>query len=577
MDDMKKNKAQHIAELAGLRKRNADVEAREKDKKNQKYECQWGDKDRSKMSFLSTIQDIINVLPQYVIIIDEDHNILLANDTILTATGKSKEEIEGCYCPKLIHGIDEPFPGCPLEEALEKGQNVEKDLFDPFYKRWVSSAVYHTNYETEDGKKIFFHIAYDITDRKKSEEIIKQQNEFFENIIESLTQPFYVIDADDYTIKIANPAANFGKLTEKSKCYILTHREDKPCNSTEHPCPIEEIKKTKKPVTVEHIHYNKDGNTRMFEVHGYPVFDGNGKINQIIEYTFDITEQKQAESALLESEERFRTIVEAVPSFLLITNILGDNIYVSPNCKEIIGYKQEEMLNKVVWWVHEDDTSKAKEIFGRSFQEKIGFKDFEYKAVKKNGDIWYASSSFVPIKDNDGNYNGFVMQTLDITERKKMEKQLKKTQKKLEIKSNILEEKNIALKVLFNHQEEEKKSLENNILRNVKTLIYPSLEKLKEPSLNEKHTTLLEIIETNLSELIKPFSTLLMDELVNLSPSEVRVANMVKEGKTAKEIAEILYISEYTVKAHLRKIRLKLGIKNKKINLRSYLQSLIKE
>ena len=89
-------------------------------------------KKHSDKDFLSTIQDIINILPSNVMIVDEDHNILLVNDTMLTAAEKSKEEIIGCYCPKLIHGFDEPFPGCPLEEALEKGQNVEKDLFDPF-------------------------------------------------------------------------------------------------------------------------------------------------------------------------------------------------------------------------------------------------------------------------------------------------------------------------------------------------------------------------------------------------------------------------------------------------------------
>ncbi len=82
---------------------------------------------------------------------------------------------------------------------------------------------------------------------------------------------------------------------------------------------------------------------------------------------------------------------------------------------------------------------------------------------------------------------------------------------------------------------------------------------------------MLKIIETNLSELIKPFSTLLMDEFVNLSPFEVRVVNMVKDGKTAKDIAEILHMSENTVKSHNRHIRSKLGIKHKKVNLRSYL------
>ena len=152
--------------------------------------------------------------------------------------------------------------------------------------------------KTLDGKNIFFHIARDITERKKAEEIIHQQNNFLKNIIESLTQPFYVIDVNDYTIKMANSVAKFGVLTENSKCFKLTHHKNKPCNGAKNKCPIEIIKKTKKPIVVEHEHYINDGGVRHFEVHGYPLFDKDGNLIQIIEYTLDITKRKQAEKKL---------------------------------------------------------------------------------------------------------------------------------------------------------------------------------------------------------------------------------------------------------------------------------------
>jgi len=448
MEDLMKTKEQLIDELNELRKSIAGVGKKEQEHKLPKYEYQWGNKNFNEMTFLSIVQKIINIFHYFIIIVDEDHNILLANDAVLNATGKNIEDIKGCYCPKVIHGIDEPFPGCPLEEALEKGHYIEKDLLDPFYEKWVSSAIYPMNCKTQDGKKILFHIAYDITDRKRAEETIHKQTEFLENILESITQPFYIINVNDYTVTMANSAANFGNLTKNSKCYKLTHNRNKPCNSVENPCPVEEIKRTKKPLTVEHNHYTKNGKVRQFEVHCYPILDRDGNITQIIEYT------------------------------------------------------------------------------------------------------------------------------LDITERKRAEKKLRKIQKDLEIKSRNLEEKNIALKVLLNHQNDEKKNIYRNILKNIKTLVYPNLEKLKVSSLDENQQALLNIIESNISEVIKPFSTMLISESINLSPSEVRVANMIKEGKIAKEIAEIMCISENTVKAHYRNIRSKLEIKNKKINLRTHLQSL---
>ncbi len=91
--------------------------------------------------------------------------------------------------------------------------------------------------------------------------------------------------------------------------------------------------------------------------------------------------------------------------------------------------------------------------------------------------------------------------------------------------------------------------------------------------MNENQKTLIEIITINISEVTHDFARKLMDDTLNQTPVETRVANMVKNYKTAKEIAELMHISENTVKAHFSNIRSKLGIKNKKINLRYHLQS----
>ena len=138
-----------------------------------------------------------------------------------------------------------------------------------------------------------------------------------------------------------------------------------------------------------------------------------------------IEARKRAEKSLLEAKERFRTIVETAPSLLTITDEEGNNLYVSPNCKKITGYTQEELQGRVIWWVHEDDTPAAKEFFERTFRLGVGGKDFEYKAVRKNGEVWYASSSWEPFRDEQDKFLGIVFQTADITERKKTEEKVK--------------------------------------------------------------------------------------------------------------------------------------------------------
>ena len=155
---------------------------------------------------------------------------------------------------------------------------------------------------TADLHQINEHLENQIEERRVAEAEIVKQNELVRNTIESLSHPFYVIDAESYVIQLANSAANFGKLTDKSTCYSLTHQKDHPCNCKDHPCTIREIKEKMKPVTLLHTHY-VEGEDRIFEVHGYPIFDKEGRMKQVIEYTIDITESRLLEKQLHQSQK----------------------------------------------------------------------------------------------------------------------------------------------------------------------------------------------------------------------------------------------------------------------------------
>lgn len=113
---------------------------------------------------------IIDALPFYVLLIDANHYILQANRAVREHLGLEPEDIIGKYCPKVIHGIDEPFYACPLEEAVAKDQPVEIEAFDPESGRWINSAIFPTQGLTRDGKRIYVHMVIDITDRKQTEE-----------------------------------------------------------------------------------------------------------------------------------------------------------------------------------------------------------------------------------------------------------------------------------------------------------------------------------------------------------------------------------------------------------------------
>jgi DNA-binding NarL/FixJ family response regulator len=162
----------------------------------------------------------------------------------------------------------------------------------------------------------------------------------------------------------------------------------------------------------------------------------------------------------------------------------------------------------------------------------------------------------------------------DVTEQKKAQEALRKSEAELSEKSRHLEEVNAALSVLLKRREEDRHDLEENILANVKELVLPYVEKLKNSRLHSEQTTLVSILESNMKEIFSPFVTKLSSRFLSLTPTEIKIASLIKDGKSSKEIASLLHASENTIRSHRFHIRSKLQLKNKKVNLRSYLRSI---
>ncbi|MHC5059642.1 MAG: PAS domain-containing sensor histidine kinase [Planctomycetota bacterium] len=182
---------------------------------------------------------------------------------------------------------------------------------------------------------------------RASEHKLQQQSDFLRSTIDSLNHPFYVIDANDYTIKMANIATvDPIDLKEGMTCYELMHRSKRPCSDFNHPCTLERVKATSESVTLEHLHYDKEGNERIFEIHGSPIFDNEGNISQIIEYCIDITARKQAEKTLRESETNYRTIFDSANDAIFVHDIeTGAILDCNEKVSEMFGYTPAEVRN----------------------------------------------------------------------------------------------------------------------------------------------------------------------------------------------------------------------------------------
>jgi len=250
---------------------------------------------------LNSMNDAISVIGA------NDFRIIDANSVFLETYGMKKEEVIGKTCYEITHKRAEPCTPpddiCPLVETLNTGKHSTAEhvhYMKDGEKRYVEVST--SPMIDENGKVVnVIHVAKDITQRMQMLEQLRQKNQFVNATLESLPYPFYVIDTENYTIKLANSVAHKQGLREGSYCYVA-HKNTKPCDTKDHQCPLREAKKTKKPVTAKHIHFDENGKPRDVEVHCYPIFDNEGNVNRVIEYTLDITDRQKIKEIRLENE-----------------------------------------------------------------------------------------------------------------------------------------------------------------------------------------------------------------------------------------------------------------------------------
>lgn len=162
----------------------------------------------------------------------------------------------------------------------------------------------------------------------------------------------------------------------------------------------------------------------------------------------------------------------------------------------------------------------------------------------------------------------------NITPIMRVQEKLRRKESELKSKTEKLEETNIALKVLLEHRQKDLEQLENRIVGNVRELALPYMEKLLSSSINERQRTMVDIAINNLNDIITPFLNRLSSVNILLTPQEIEVASLVRQGKSSQEIADVLMVSVSTVSFHRKKLRKKLGLNKKGGNLRAYLLSL---
>ena len=290
----------------------------------------------------------------------------------------------------------------------------------------------------------------EVLERKKTEQQLSDQARFLTTTIESLGHPFLVIDARDSRVVMANSAARKGsKDGSAPTCYARTHLLKGVCDVNDHLCTLKQVELVGDAVTIEHAHQDNEGNPVFVEVHGYPIYDADGELVQIIEYALDITDRKiaqqqliaakdqlemrveertrelkRAQKSLATRERHFRRLIENVTDIITIVDADGIVSYTSPAAEMLFGKPLEEIVGRDIreFVVNEDlkgvDLPTLQKLYGTTTP-------VEYRVYDRNHKI-QVLESFIQQFDDEQSERRYILCSRNITQRKKAEDENRK-------------------------------------------------------------------------------------------------------------------------------------------------------
>ena len=316
------------------------------------------------------------------------------------------------------------------------------------------------------------------------------------------------------------------------------------------------------------------GGVRRFRMVASPLPDDLGRVTSVMEIVEDVTDFQRAQEELKASEERYRAVVAHSRNAMALYETVDDGA-------DFIIKEFNEAAEKL------ERLEKA-DVIGRRVLEV--FPDAGqcglFGAIQR---VWQTGrSEHLPVLfyENDrvsGWWENFVYKIpsgevvnfyTDETRSKRDEEKIRLRESELQAKSQHLEDVNAALRVLLDQRQKDRKEIEATVASNVEELILPYLQQLKTGNLSARESALVETVAANLDSIVSPFIRNINREAMSLSPMELRVADQVREGHTNQQIADLMGVSVNTILTHRFHVRKKLGLKNRKVNLKTYLRSM---
>jgi len=369
------------------------------------------------------LQSVVDAIEYGITIQDRDYNIIYQNEQAKKPFG----ERIGEKCYRAYSGNEQVCDGCPVEKAFKDGKShtVVRPNISPSGKvtYWENTA--NPVRDAQGNIVSCLEVTRDITKRKQAEEALKASEEFRSSLLKNSPIPMLVINPDT-SIKYVNPALE--ELTGFSAAEVIGGKAPYPWWTEE---TLEKISgdlaeaMVKGAVRLEELFKKKNGEQFWVEITSTPVRK-DGEFKYYLANWVDITERKQAEESLRESELKYKTLVEATSDITWEVDDEGWFTFVSPKIKDVLGYEVNEVVGRkrTLDLVAEGEAPKWLGRFKKINAKRAPFFGFEVTHLHKNGTPVVFEMSGIPLFDSAGDFKGYVGTNKDVTGRKQMQEQL---------------------------------------------------------------------------------------------------------------------------------------------------------
>ena len=375
------------------------------------------------------LNQIFNTAADGMRVIDKHFNVLRNNQTFLTLSGASESDAATRKCYEVFRGPVCHTPECPLMRIMGGEERVEYDVEK---KRndgtIVPCIVVATPFMGPGGELIgIVEDLKDISERKRADDALRKSEQEKQAILDSMSEDVVYHDTEHRIVWANRVASESVGLAPEDlagrHCYEVWHQRSKPCPR----CPVVKTRESGQPQEAEMT--SPDG--RVWFVRGYPVRDANHDVAGIVEVTLEITDRKRAEQALRDSEEKYRTVLEAFPDPVVVYDMEGKCLYMNSAFTRVFGWMQEELLGKQIDYVPDENWPETQMMIDKVLAGE-SFSGVESRRYTRDGKILDVSISVATYLNRDGIPAGSVHTLRDITERKLVEEALQKAHDELE-------------------------------------------------------------------------------------------------------------------------------------------------